>query len=177
VFTIRECDKRTWRLFSKYHYLSDRLPGGRIYTYGLYFGADQIGFQCFANYVPTRAHMQPIYHSNRTVIHPDYAGLGMGMRLIDETALHMHQRPENYRIMAKFSSTPIYRAMSKDSNWQLQEIKRKIGKTIKGGKMQRITGFRENVTTYSFEFKPPHGDQINADNARQIPSSHRHAVR
>lgn len=159
VFTIRECDKRTWRYFSKYHYLSERLPGGKIYTYGLYCGDDQIGFQCFANYVPTpkRKHRsdiqkRAIFHSNRTVIHPDYAGLGMGMRLIDETSLHMLARPENYRIMAKFSSTPIYKAMSKDKFWKLCDVIRTIGKMHRGKALGRVTGFRENITTYSFEF-------------------------
>jgi ABC-type ATPase with predicted acetyltransferase domain len=45
-FSIKEVSRNTWKNFSKYHYLSDRLPGGQIYIFGLFHGENQIGFQC-----------------------------------------------------------------------------------------------------------------------------------
>lgn len=86
VFTIRKIGRDSWKYFSKYHYLSERLPGGEIYLYGLFFGDKQIGFQCFANYTPPRKNAAKIFHSNRTVIHPDYQGLGLGIKLINESS-------------------------------------------------------------------------------------------
>jgi len=150
-FDIAECDSKSWKYFSKYHYLTNRLPGGKIHTFGIYHNGEQIGFQCFANYVPTRKGMQPIFHSNRTVIHPDYAGLGLGIRVINESSKYMRHH-YGYKIMAKFSSTPIYKAMSKQTEWRLIEIKTQIGKMNVGDNMMRKDGFRENVKTYSFEF-------------------------
>src|SRR5690606_35921761 len=41
VFDICEADKSTWKMFSQYHYLSDRLPQGRVYTFGVFHGPDQ----------------------------------------------------------------------------------------------------------------------------------------
>jgi len=149
-FDVREVDRSSWRYFSKYHYLSELLPGGQIFTFGLFHGVDQIGFQCFANYVPTRKGMTPIFHSNRTVIHPDYAGMGLGIRLINETSRVMKAR--GYRVMAKFSSIPIYRSMIKNPEWKLADVKRQIGKMNVGGNMLRRSGFRENIRTFSFEF-------------------------
>lgn len=151
-FDVREVDRSSWKYFSKYHYLSERLPGGIIKTFGLFHGRDQIGFQCFANYVPKRPEMEKmIMHSNRTVIHPDYAGLGMGIHLINKTSKLMTD--QNFKVMAKFSSTPVYKAMSKYSDlWKLKEVKTQIGKMNVGGNMLRREGFRENVKTYSFEF-------------------------
>ena len=35
-FDIRAVGRETWPYFSKYHYLSDRLPGGHIETFGLF---------------------------------------------------------------------------------------------------------------------------------------------
>ena len=43
-FDLRRVDRITWKYFSKYHYLSDRLPGGYIETYGLFHENNQIGF-------------------------------------------------------------------------------------------------------------------------------------
>jgi ABC-type Mn2+/Zn2+ transport system ATPase subunit/GNAT superfamily N-acetyltransferase len=150
-FQIREVDRRTWKYFSKYHYLSENLPGGKIYTFGLFDKKNQIGFQCFANYIPTLRNKVPIYHFNRTVIHPDYAGLGLGIHLITETSKFM-KKNYGYKIMGTFSSVPVYKSMIKHPQWKLIEIKRKQGKTKVGEKMLRKNGFRENIKTYSFLF-------------------------
>jgi ABC-type dipeptide/oligopeptide/nickel transport system ATPase subunit len=150
AFEIREVDKRTWRYFSKYHYLSDKLPNGKIYTFGIFHGDDQIGFQCFANYVPPVKGKKKIFHSNRTVIHPDYAGMGLGIRVINETSRIMSSR--GVRVMAKFSSIPIYRSMIKNTEWRLLETKRQIGRMQQGNISRRQATFRTNVTTFSFEF-------------------------
>lgn len=152
AFDVREVDSSTWRYFSKYHYLSENLPGGIIKTYGLFHGDAQIGFQCFANYVPHRDKKAPMkMHSNRTVIHPDYAGLGMGIKLINETSEIMVR--DGFEVWAKFSSTPVYLSMSRQKCWKLVNIERKT-KTVVGGNMLRRGGFRQDVKTYSFRFIP-----------------------
>lgn len=151
-FDIREITGRSWSRFAKYHYLSENLPGGERYFFGLFHGNEQIGFQCFANYVPKReGQLKTILHSNRTVIHPDYVGLGLGMKLIDETSKIMYRR--GFKIMAKFSSTPVYRAMMKSKYWILKETKRDIGILERGClSVARQKSFRTNVKSYSFEF-------------------------
>ena len=152
-FEIGKADKSSWRYFSKYHYLSDKLPGGHIVLFGLYHQNEQIGFQCFANYVPHRKGTKMIMHSNRTVVHPDYAGLGMGITLINKTSKIMMDK--GYNVMAKFSSTPVFKAMDRQSCWSLQNVQRNV-KTIIGGNMKRNGGFRESVKTYSFRFIEDH---------------------
>ena len=149
-FEIKQITKQSWSYFSKYHYLSDKLPGGENYFFGLFHNENQIGFQCFSNYVPHRKGTKKIFHSNRTVIHPDYAGMGLGIKLITKTSFLMKEK--GFRPMAKFSSTPIFKAMSKDPVWKLLDVKRQIGKMNVGGNMMRKKGFRENIKTYSFEF-------------------------
>jgi energy-coupling factor transporter ATP-binding protein EcfA2 len=148
-FDIKEIGKESWKYFSKYHYLSDNLPGGVIKTFGLFHGDNQIGFQCFANYVPHRGGSPMKMHSNRTVIHPDYAGLGMGIMLINKTAAFMKE--QGYEPWAKFSSTPVYIAMKRQACWQLVNIDRRT-KTVVGGNMLRKSGFRQDIKTYSFKY-------------------------
>ena len=152
-FDVRVVDRSSWRYFSKYHYLSERLPGGRIETFGLFCGDNQIGFQCFANYVPRRSKMERmIMHSNRTVLHPDYQGLGLGIKLINATSQIMHE--QGYKIMAKFSSVPVYKAMIRDNKWKLLDVKTQVKNTIVEGNMLRRGGFREKVKTYSLVYRP-----------------------
>lgn len=117
-FDIKEIDGKSWKYFSKYHYLNERLPGGKNYFFGLFHNNKQIGFQTFSNYTPTRHNKQPIYHSNRTVIHPDYVGLGLGIKIINITSDIMHKR--GFIVMAKFTSLPVYKAMQKQKCWILK---------------------------------------------------------
>lgn len=152
-FDIKEIDRTSWKYFSKYHYLSDNLPGGKLYLYGIFHGKNQIGFQCFANYTPHKPGTTIIYHSNRTVVHPDYNGLGLGIKLINETSKLLKQKI-NCRIMAKFSSVPVFKAMIKQKEWRFLGEKRLMGKMKTGGSMDRKGGFREKgVKTYNFEYK------------------------
>jgi ABC-type dipeptide/oligopeptide/nickel transport system ATPase subunit len=154
-FDVREIDKSSWAYFSKYHYLSDKLAGGQNICFGLFHEDKQIGFQCFSNYVPDRPGRARILHSNRTVIHPDYAGMGLGILLINETSKIIRSR--GYVVMAKFSSTPVYKAMIKTGLWELLKEDVQIGRMRTGKTLGRMGagksgGFRENVKTYSFRF-------------------------
>ena len=151
-FEIREVHRSTWRMFARYHYLSDRLPGGSIYTFGLFNGDQQIGFQCFANYVPIKKGAKPTYHSNRTVIHPDYVGLGLGIKIIDETSRLMKKR-HKFRIMAKFSSLPVFKAMIKNASWKLCAAQTTTNnKSIGNMNKSRKATIRQKVKWYSFEY-------------------------
>lgn len=152
-FTIKEVGRESWKYFSKYHYLSELLPGGKIYLYGIFHKENQVGFQCFANYTPHKHGTKIIYHSNRTVIHPDYNGLGLGIKLINETS-KLLQSKINCRIMAKFSAIPVFKAMKKQKEWVFLGEKRLMGKMKTGGNMLRRSGFRETgVKTFNFEFR------------------------
>lgn len=148
-FQIYETDRSTWKYFSRYHYLSDSYPGGYTKTYGLFINGNQVGFQCFANYVPHRKGTKMILHSNRVVIHPDYCGFGLGLRMTDACAEKL--KAEGFEIFAKFSSVPMYNARKKSDKWRLMDVMRHH-KIIVGGNMKRKEGFRKDVKTWSFKY-------------------------
>lgn len=161
-FNIAETERTSWKFFSKYHYLSSRLPGGKIYTYGLFHNGEQVGFQCFANYIPTRKGKMPIYHSNRTVIHPDYAGLGLGLKMINACSKLLREK-YGYEIRATFSSIPLYKARMKDKvNWKLTKVARVVGKTRNSkmpvkksytfNRLNNTKSFRSNVKIFTFKY-------------------------
>lgn len=152
-FTIRAATRESWKQFSKYHYLNDKIPGGRIFFYGLFHGDGQIGFICFANYTPKRPNKRWIYHFNRIVIHPDYAGFGLGIKLITEsTKIFLKEHP-SAKVMGLFSSIPVYKAMIKNKYWRFLGKENKISKVSAGENMERKTGFRQKVTIFRFEFR------------------------
>lgn len=157
-FEIRKIDKSSWSYFNKYHYLSKKLPAGHNHFWGLFAGENQIGFGMYSNYVPRRPGTKMIYHSNRVVIHPDYAGLGIGLKFVNETAKLMIAEHDCH-VYATFSSVPMYKARLKDpKNWEFMKVERRIGKYTKGGAINRNAngvsngGYRENVKLFSFKY-------------------------
>lgn len=128
------------------------MPGGKIYTFGIFHEKNQIGFQCFASYQPTKKGYKPIYHFNRTVIHPDYTGLGIGIKFINLTTEYLKNK-YNYKIMGKFSSVPVFKAMIKQTNWRFLGEKIQLGKLQTGRNLMRQKGFREyGIKTFHFEY-------------------------
>ena len=148
-FSVRSIQRNSWKNFSKYHYLSDKLAGGKAEYYGLFEQDNQIGFLAFSNYVPPRKNKKVIMHFNRLVIHPDYVGFNLGVKFVNLASKLMVEK--GYKIMGKFSSIPVFKALQKDKYWRLNEIKRAM-KLTSGGNMKRKSGFREKVKTYSFKF-------------------------
>lgn len=148
TFDIRECGRETWKYFSKYHYLSESLAPSK-HLFGLFHDKNQIGFIAYSNYVPyaKKTNRKMILHANRIVIHPDYAGFGLGIFLTNETAKLLADR---YTIMCKFSSAPMYHAMKKSARWRLLKLERNL--KIDKQNIRRKTGFREKVKTYTFKY-------------------------
>lgn len=162
-FQIRRCGRKSWGYFSKYHYLNHNLPGGKNYFYGLFDNDVQIGFMALSNYIPTRKKSRPVFHSNRVVIHPDYVGLGLGIRFINEVCKNFVKKT-NFEVRATFSSIPLYKARIKDKqNWVLTKKEQVIGKA-KSQKMKvkdsytvgrlktNRDSFRSNVKIFTFKF-------------------------
>lgn len=91
-----------------------------------------------------------ILHMNRLVVHPDYTGLGLGIKFINATSKIVNDR--GYIVMSKFSSVPVYRAMIKSQEWRLLYVERDIKLERLTGNIKRKTGYRRQVKTFSFAY-------------------------
>ena len=164
IFDVKTVDSKSWKFFSKYHYLTDKPLGGRVHHFGLFINNDQVGYNCLANYTPfTKKKM--IMHITRTVIHPDYAGMGLGILFDTEVSKYGYHKL-HYDVRAKFSSIAFFKMMSKHSNWKFLKTDTQIG--MMNGTCDRSkrrifhannndgknAGFRENVKTWTFQFVP-----------------------
>ena len=153
-FDIKEIGRDSWKYFSKYHYLSEKLPGGATFQYGLFNQEKQVGFIAYSNYVPDVKGKKRIYHFNRIVIHPDFQGLKLGVKFINESVKLMTIK-HRCRIMGKFSSVPTYKSLIKNECWKYLKVKRLFGKMKSSliSRKGRTGGFREaGIKTFHFEY-------------------------
>lgn len=129
------CDgRRLWSLFRRHHYLSGTYNGHGAIC-GLLEG-NLVGFASYITY-PSGTIPQPARREHRTVILPDYQGMGIGVRLSD--ALGWMMLLEGYRYFSKTShprmggyrnQSPLWRPTSKNevardddtgrSRWELK---------------------------------------------------------
>jgi len=163
-FEIRKVDKRTWESFSQYHYLSNKLPGGAVFCYGLFYEGNQIGIHVLANYIPIREHQLPIYHGARIVIRPDFVGMGLGLVLVNESVKHFVTQIK-CEVRTTSSSVPMYKAMLKDPHWKFLEKKNVFGKAPSTkmrkygidkktfSRLNKPDSFRKDVVQYRFTWK------------------------
>jgi ABC-type Mn2+/Zn2+ transport system ATPase subunit len=148
-FQIKECPSSAWKQFSKYHYLSEKLAGGFTFHYGLFYKNEQIGYINFAEYVPWgNKKKKRILHFNRVVIHPDYVGFGLGIKMINELSKILSAK---YQIMGKFSSIPVMKALKKNKDWVLTNTN--TNTNTNDSTMKRKSGFRQHVKWWSFLYR------------------------
>jgi ABC-type multidrug transport system ATPase subunit len=138
-FQIKECPSSTWKYFSKYHYLSDKLPGGLNFNYGLFYNNEQIGYINFVEYVPWKD------KKKKRILHY-YVGFGLGIKMINELSKILSKQ---YQIMGKFSSIPVYKALKKNKDWKL--VNNNIETTGAGILKDRKT-LRKKVKWWSFQY-------------------------
>lgn len=143
---IYETSRKVWSNFSKYHYLSEKLPGGKLYHFGAFIKDEQIGYVCFANYIPGKTNC---LHSNRIVIHPDYCGIGMGGIFVDKCCEIMKNR--GFKIYEKNSSLPRLNYLKNNHKWKLLATNFKTNAS--GCLKDKNNGkHRNDVRWYSWEY-------------------------
>ena len=90
-------------------------------------------------------------HSNRTVVHPDYVGFGLGIRIINITSALM--TANGFDVWAKYTSAPVARSMARYPKlWALREVRRQIAELVPGKNMKREGKFRQKVKVYSYQW-------------------------
>jgi ABC-type ATPase with predicted acetyltransferase domain len=153
VFGIRQLtDSKSWKVFSKYHYLSDSLPPGKTYMFGLFHEDIQIGFIAYSNYVMWKqehkdAGIPMVMHANRIVVHPDYCGFGLGGRMTDITADYM-KHELGFDVQIKLSSASMANLLKRNERWELRDVSRNVHNIWSG----KGRNGRMDVKTYSFKF-------------------------
>lgn len=156
-FYLQRDSGRSWSEFAKYHYLSKHPAVGKNYSFILRSqDGTKIGYCNFVNYVPKRKNKSYIFHANRIVIHPDYVGFGLGLKMTNLAALEVKKLWPACKIYIKFSSKPMLRACIKSPVWSFMKEENNL--KIRTSRMGRFakglsgSGVRQKVKTYTFAF-------------------------
>ena len=147
--TLRRTDKSIWKRFSKYHYLSDSVYPDNPFIYAVVYDGEVIGCQFWSNYAMKRNVLTKL-HTNRTVIHPDYQSLGLGIHVINETAKVVNGK--GYKLLGKFSNKAVATSMSRSDQWKLLGTELEY-KSVRLGNKSRLQ--RKQVSKrrlYNFEY-------------------------
>lgn len=145
---IFECHRKIWKMFKGHHYLSADISNS-CKVFGMFMNDVPIGM-CAVLPFPHQ-HLKNVYKEHRTVILPDYQGIGLGNRLSECVGDIMKEKGK------KFYSTTSHPAMinyrKKSDKWRMI---RKPSYMTKQGKNSGITGFSKTLSTNrltaSFEY-------------------------
>ena len=124
-FTIKRGNIENWKYFKGYYYLSsDICKNSKVFE--LYDNEKIIGF-CAVLHLPNKNKNYKRIH--RIVILPDYQGLGLGTRFLNEIAKYYYNL--GYEMFIETSNISFIFSLNKNVNWILKDI-RQVSKNSLG---------------------------------------------
>jgi GNAT superfamily N-acetyltransferase len=148
VVEIREATRAAWDMFRRYHYLND----GPLHPFARCYIASwddrPVGF--VASIPFPNGHLKKAWRGHRTVILPDFQGLGIGVRLSDAVAdIHVRQ---GLRYFSKTSHPRMGRYRDASARWRptssnrtRRQAKARFGFRGADGGTDRLTWSHEYV--------------------------------
>ena len=120
---VRRCDKSLWRLFRGNHYLSGELNNA-CHAYACFWDNQLVGF-CAVLPFPN-GNLKNAWRGHRTVILPDYQGLGIGVKLSDFVARSYVER--GCRFFSKTAHPRMGEYRERSPNWKPTSMNKKARK-------------------------------------------------
>jgi len=105
-------DKSVWKMFSKYHYLDSSIAKAAK-QYVCYINGELAGF---ISVMPQPNRAKNYYRINRLVVLPDYQGVGIGIRMLEDIA-DLYTK-SGYVLTIVSSAPSIIGGLNKNKKWQ-----------------------------------------------------------
>lgn len=131
-----------WKELGKYHYLNYKYNKSAI-MYVMYINDVLVGMIMVLHFPHPKA--KNIKQGHRTVIRPDYQGVGLGNFMIDTVAKHIILT--GFRYVATTSSIAIANYRKKRKEWKCT----RIGRHQNRGSKSQFKNFNQRITT-SWEY-------------------------
>ena len=159
TISIEPCSRSLWSIFAQHHYMSANLSKTCRSWIALWDGIP-IGF---VSTMPLPSGTtKNAWREHRTVVLPDYQGLGIGVRISDEVAqIHLD---EGRRFYSKTAHPRMGKYRDASAKWRPTKHNHKVAKYQHG--TLKTWRARENVYLYSHEFT---GDVATRPNAPHQP--------
>ena len=101
--------------------------------------------------MPRRGLNQVIWHSSRVVIHPDYVGIGLGLKFVNEVCQYFYDANRSIQIQTVSSNKPMISQQLKSGRWEM--IGSSFDTNVRNKNIRSNT-IRLKVKKYSFKFIP-----------------------
>lgn len=142
--TVQRVHHSAWRIFRGHHYLSADINTS-AHCYVASIGDLPVAFAAALKFPhPDR---KDIWRGHRTVVLPDYQGLGIGMKLSDLIGEHYYRQGFCYRSTTSHPAMIEYR--KKSPHWRLTRNPGRVGRPAKSAK---VCGQSMDRLTAAFEY-------------------------
>jgi GNAT superfamily N-acetyltransferase/ABC-type uncharacterized transport system YnjBCD ATPase subunit len=150
VYELGRDDARAvWPIFKRHHYLS-----GDLHVAARAFiacsGAEPIAFNAYYRFPHPKA--KNIMVSHRTVVLPDWQGLGIGGRLTEHVGEVLAQRGDRYRATLAHPALIAYRRRS--PRWREAKGQNTLSKSRKPKRLMKQHMNPRKLATHTFEYVP-----------------------
>lgn len=152
---IHQVDHSVWPVFRRHHYLSGDLHRAAR-CFGGFVGEELVAFTAYMHFPHPRA--RNIKMDHRSVVLPDYQGLGISGRVSEWLGQHLFERGFRYRRVIAHPAVIAYCARS--PRWRETEKRGRLRLGVAGrtasldGAVKRFNDPRRMMTR-SFEYVPP----------------------
>lgn len=153
-----------WPIFSKYHYLDTSINKSAV-CFGGWIGDELVAFNAYLHLPHYRVANVKLGH--RTVVLPDYQGLGIGGRFDDwlgqrlfEQGFRYHKVIAHPALIAYFSKSPRWRLFRKAGSKQYPL--HSYGSLKDHPTLVRRHAHPRNLQTLAFEYVPPVQDRASS---------------
>jgi len=155
---VHQIDRSLWKIFKRHHYLSAEINSS-AQCFGGFIGHDLVAFMAYIHFPHPKA--KNIKMGHRTVVLPDYQGLGISGRMSEVIGQHLYGQGFRYRrviahpaVIAYCQASPRWRETTAKTKsvvrWSGAAWDAQAGRTpVKKIRDPRALGTR------SFEYKPP----------------------
>ena len=143
TLTIKSTTPDYWRYFSKYHYL-DTTMSRSVHCYVLLLGDKPIGFHAAIH--STNRDIHSYWRGHRTVILPEFQGMGIGTRFSD--AIAQIYVDKGLRYFSKTAHPSFGEHREKSPLWRATSTNRKSRKgsyLLKDGTIRAMPGYGGNA--------------------------------
>jgi ABC-type oligopeptide transport system ATPase subunit len=143
-FKLRNAKIADWKTFQNYHYLTHKISQGSD-CYCLDYKNNAIAFVAVTHFPHSKvANFKKIH---RIVVLPDFQGIGIGKKLLNEVADIYYK--QDYRVLITTGALSFIKSLDKEKEWKLTRKLGKVGESA--GVMKGKTS--TNRETASFEYK------------------------
>lgn len=150
-FRVYPVDRAAWRVFRRHHYLSGSLHKAAR-CFGGFVGDECVAFTSYLHFAHPRA--KNIKMAHRTVVLPDWQGLGLSGRLVDWMGQHLYE--QGWRLHRSIAHPAVIAHCARSPRWRAVNAPPKALKSTSTNPSLRARSTNLRLFSQrSFEYVPP----------------------